>query len=214
MKIKELLLDFTPLLDITMIILFWFILNSHDQTVVMKQKADEASAAAASLSSELEERIAASEQEMEKWRFEAQQELDNIRNADKDAAGNMQALLDHQNGSSIVMDLVIHSAGEWSLSVRSGDTLLGRTGSESGLSVTDKDTPDKLGKEIVSILRAAGTDEKQTMICTVLYDGDSLYSGRAKSALESALTDVRRTYKKMYCSVIDKGTDKGGNIYE
>lgn len=205
MKIKELILDFTPLLDITMIILFWFIMNSHDQTVAVTQKADEAIAAATSLSSELEEKLADNEREMAEWRIEAQQELENIRSADSDAAGNMQALLDHQNGTSIVMDLSTHSAGDWTLSIRCGDDILGRTGSDNGLSIIDPDTRDKLGREIVSILEAADTDAEQTMICTVLYDGDSLYSGRARAALESALTDVRRTYKKMYCSIIDKG---------
>lgn len=210
MKIKELILDFTPLLDITMIILFWFILNSHDQAVTIQQQADEKAAAATSLSQELEEQIESNRQEMEEWRIEAEQVLESIREADSDAADNMQALLDHMNGASIVMDLVIRSAGDWSLSIRSGDTLLGTTGSDSGMSIVDPGTQDKLGREIVRILKEADTDTSQTMICTVLYDGDSLYSGRAKAAIESALTEVRKTYKKMYCSV----TDKGGNPHE
>lgn len=205
MKIKELILDFTPLLDITMIILFWFVLNYQDQAADIKQKADEAAAEATSLSAELEEQIESNRIEMDKWRLEAEQQLENIRKADRDAAENMQALLDHLNGESIVMDLVIHSAAEWSLTVRNGDSVIGSTGSDSGISVTAPGIHDKLAKEIVGILDAAGTDSSKTMICTVLYDGDSLYSGRAKAELESALTDVRRTYKKMYCSIIDKG---------
>jgi len=210
MKIKELILDFTPLLDITMILLFWFILSSHDQAVTIQQEADEKTAEASSLSQELEEQIELSRQEMEEWRIEAQQELDIIREADSDAADNMQALLDHLEGKSIVMDLEIQSAADWRLSVRSGDTVLGTAGSENGMSITAPGTHNELSKEIVSILKGSGADPSQSMICTVLYDGDSLYSGRAKAALESALTDVRRTYKKMYCSVINKG----GNIHE
>ena len=47
MKLREIILDFTSLLDVIMIILFWFILNYQTETTKIREKASAAEAAAA-----------------------------------------------------------------------------------------------------------------------------------------------------------------------
>ena len=46
MKLREIILDFTSLLDVIMIILFWFILNYQSETTKIRDQAQAAEAVA------------------------------------------------------------------------------------------------------------------------------------------------------------------------
>ena len=104
MKIKEIHLDFTPLLDVTLIILFYFILfsniGSHNAAEAEKMRSD-----AEALKQQADDRMAA------------------LEAADRDKAALAKALEEFGNGSNLSFIYTRTESG-WELSVKRGDKTL------------------------------------------------------------------------------------------
>ncbi len=227
MKIKELLLDFTPLLDVIMIILFFFILNYHNQTVELQSKANSELSEAASLSSELDSQIQANEQEMETWREEAtaqmqqwenefNEKMEMLENSDEEAASAIQALLDFQSGASIEINLAVIDEENWSINIKSGDHSIGAIplGDKYNINSFKKDQEQRnkaaiqISQDIIDIFESNGLETDNTIIGTFLYDGNTNWAYYPKNILLEAIAKVRKKYNRFYCLNIDK-TDNG-----
>ncbi|MDE6710747.1 MAG: hypothetical protein K2J76_09700, partial [Oscillospiraceae bacterium] len=105
---RKISLDFTSLLDITMIILFFFLINFKFSVDDIKAEANGQMEAAAAQSERLEADKQKLEEEKEEWRKQADAELEKIREADEKAADNAAALLNFKNGAVINIDFDIN----------------------------------------------------------------------------------------------------------
>lgn len=204
MKRNKILLDFTSLLDITMIILFWFLINfKNTADTVMAQAAEQVERAESYASeqieqaekkeSELEESRREFELEKEEWRKEADAEMEKIRDADEKAADNAQALMDFQNGTVLTMDLDIESQNVWTVKIKYENQLLGEISSESS---------EDLVEELIEIMESCGLKEDSVIIAILMYDSSDKGS-YFKKDLEESIDRVRDVYKQFYCASIN-----------
>lgn len=193
MKRNRIFLDFTSLLDITMIILFWFLINFKNTADAIKTEAAEQTAQAQVYAAELEEDRKAFELEKEEWRREADNEMEKIREADKNAADNAQALMNFQNGSVLTIKLDIESRKKWIVTIGNGNSKIGEISSDNSSDLT---------AELTEILNTAGFKSDDVIIGVLMYDSSDTGS-YYKRDFENSIDEVREEYKQFYCSSIN-----------
>lgn len=187
MKVREIILDFTSLLDIVMIILFFFILFSTIDVDNISEQAKEAEASYTEMKEECEK-------EQEEWRKQASEEWERILSADENAAKNQQALITYNEGSGLSFNLhEVQRSNIWTLSVVSGGKKIGEISSE---------TKDLRG-DIKSLIKKAGYDTEDVIIGTLTYDGYSFGTEEAVPTIVNAVSYVQREYKNLYFTTVN-----------
>ena len=188
MKIREIILDFTSLLDIVMIILFFFVLFSTFEVEDVIAQAEQTTAS-------YEELTEQHEQEYEKQQAEMQAEWDKLLSAEKNAALNQQALMDYNNGCLVAFKLQdIESSNSWTVKVTSGDTMLGELTAASGDMLTD---------EVFSLLDKAGLLDGGVVIAALTYDGNAYGTANAVPRIREAVYELQKQYEGIYFTSIN-----------
>ena len=188
MKVREIILDFTSLLDVTLIILFFFILYS---SVDVENAAEKARAAEASYT-EMQEQ---NEREQAEWRQKADEEWERILSADANAGKNQQALSAYNEGNGISFNLHEVKKGDvWTLSVLSGNRRIGRISSD--------EAPD-LRKKLKEMIEKAGYGKDDVIIGTLTFNGDDYGTEAAVPTVENAIMGIQREYKNLYFTTIN-----------
>ncbi len=186
MKIREIILDFTSLLDIIMIILFFFILFSTLDVENVGKSAQEAKSSYESLKAE-------NQRQQEVWQQKADEEWERIQNTDKNAAANQQALMAYNEGAVIALNMQDASSSDiWTLSVLSGNTRLGEIRSD-----------DDLESSLTELLYKAGLKTDDVIISTLTYDGNSLGTESSVPQIEQAVKKVQKQYCNLYFAAIN-----------
>lgn len=201
MNLREIILDFTSLLDVIMIILFWFILNYHNQTAQIRQQAEQTIMEAQQLASDaqqqmtdaeaLSEQSAQQAEEAESLYTEAMQKLDAM---DGTAQGsNIQAILDFDQNETVIINLVMKDDG-WRLNVCKGEERIGQVSDEQ---------PQKVGMELNSIFQEAGYGLTDTMLCVFLYDSSEAGTKEAYETIMEAFRQIKIGNSHFYVTEID-----------
>lgn len=120
-----------------MIILFFFLINFKFSVDDIKAEADRRSAAVAEQSEKLESDKKEFEKEKEDLQRTVETELENIREADKNAADNIEALMNFKNGDVIDIALDIKERSEWKMTFSRGTAVLGTISSDDGVNIRD-----------------------------------------------------------------------------
>ncbi len=195
MKVREIILDFTSLLDVTMIILFFFILYSSADVETATEKATAAEASYNELIEETEKKQLENEKEQQEWREKAAEEWDRILAADANAANNQMALNAYNNGEGVYFNLQgVEKSDVWTLSVLSGTKKIGEIGSDEARDLREK---------IKSCLKSSGYKNDDVIISTLTYDGYAYGTESVVPLIESAITDIQREYKGLYFTTIN-----------
>lgn len=188
MKIREVILDFTSLLDVVMIILFFFILYT---TFDVEKEAEKAKAAEASYTEMMEQ----NEKEQQEWQERASEEWERILSADANAAKNQQALNAYDSGNGITFNLQdVQKGDKWALSVLSGNKRIG--------SISSDESRD-LRSRIKELLEKAGYDKDDVIIATLTFDGNDYGTESAVPVIENAIIGIQREYKDLYFTTIN-----------
>lgn len=188
MKIREIILDFTSLLDVTMIILFFFVLYS---SIDIENASEKAKAAEASYT----EMQAENEKEQQEWREKASQEWERILTADSNAAANQEALSAYNDGSGLAFNLhEVESSNVWSLSVLSGNKKLNEINSDDQYKLKDR---------LIESIIKAGFESDDVIIATFTYDGSSYGTAKVVPIIENAVINLQREYKGLYFTSIN-----------
>lgn len=188
MKIREIILDFTSLLDITMIILFFFLLYSSIDVESVSEKAKAAEASYTEMQQD-------NEKEQQEWREKASQEWERILAADSNAAANQEALNAYNEGNGLAFNLhEVESGDVWSLSVLSGNKKIDEISS---------DDKAKLKDELKVCIKKAGYESDDVIIATFTYDGSSYGTAKAVPIIENAVINLQRDYKGLYFTSIN-----------
>lgn len=195
MKSRKIFLDFTSLLDITMIILFFFLINFKFSADEVKAEAAEQMEAAAALNLQLEEDRQQFEKEKEEWKSEAETELRKIREADENAADNAQALMDFQSGKILKIDLKMQNRSDWKITVFNGKSEIGEIFSENS---------ENIGEEIILLLNDQGFRTDDVVIGIFMYDPSDIGSAWIIEDFISKIREINGIYENFYCAEVRK----------
>lgn len=188
MKVREIILDFTSLLDVVMIILFFFVLYSSIDT---ENAAEKAKAAEASFT-EMQEQ---NEREQMEWRQKADEEWERILSADANAGKNQQALSAYNDGKGISFNLHEVEKGDvWTLSVLSGNKRIGEISSEDSRELKEK---------LKEMVKKAGYASDDVIISTLTFNGNDFGTEAAVPTVEKAIMSIQREYKNLYFTTIN-----------
>lgn len=206
MKRNKISLDFTSLLDIMMIILFFFILNFKSSVDKMQEDLTNKINNYDLKIEQFEEDENKFEKEKEEWRKQADAELKKIREADKNAAANAEALLNFQKGIIFKIDLEeIESETDWKIKIYNGDDK--KSIGEFSSNVFGNINSFDIKKELIDILDENGFNEDDVIICIFMYN----YGGKGTSKItdDGNLIDKIKAvsedkYKNFCCADIKK----------
>ena len=188
MKVREIILDFTSLLDVVMIILFFFVLYSSIDT---ENAAEKAKAAEASFT-EMQEQ---NEREQMEWRQKADEEWERILSADANAGKNQQALSAYNDGKGISFNLHEVEKGDvWTISVLSGNKRIGEISSEDSRELKEK---------LKEMVKKAGYAPDDVIISTLTFNGNDFGTEAAVPTVEKAIMSIQREYKNLYFTTIN-----------
>ena len=202
MKNKDVILDFTSLLDIVLIMLFFFILYSAFNVEKAELRANTARSEYADMSAALESEKAQLEAERSGIREkenELSAEWDRVLALDENAARNQQALIAFNNGAMLSFNLQKEDGSDaWRLSV---------TRKESAAAEDERVATiapgDDLYRSILRIIDAAGFAEDDVLIVTFTYNGNVIGTHKLYVEIMKAFRDVQAVRKNVYLNAIN-----------
>lgn len=181
MKIREIILDFTSLLDVIMIILFFFVLYSTIDTDKITNQAKEAE--------QNYNNLIVKQQEIND---EAEKELERIKSADENAVANQKALNAFEKGDYFTFSLdVLNKSDNWTLKISFGDKLLGK--------INSNETND-LKKSIIEKLETKILNRDEKYLCIFTFNGEQFGSAKAFRAVNEVIEGIQREYPNLYIS--------------
>ena len=197
---KEAVLDFTSLLDVVLIILFFFILFSYMETGKAKEDAEAAMAEAAVISESADEREAEAKEkiaEAEKARKEAEDELEAVKNINKNAAVNLEAMQEFGRSENITVHMEMSADGNTvDIMFFHGDEYVDAV-SVSGISSATV----KSGMKVAFDKFEYSYDSP--ILCNFIYDSSEKGSYAAYTSAEAAFAEIRMKYKYLYIAETD-----------
>ena len=202
MKNKDVILDFTSLLDIVLIMLFFFILYSAFNVEKAELRANTARSEYEDMSAALESEKAQLEAERSGIREkenELSAEWDRVLALDENAARNQQALIAFNNGAMLSFNLQKEDGSDaWRLSV---------TRKESAAAEEERVATiapgDDLYRSILRIIDAAGFAEDDVLIVTFTYNGNVIGTHKLYVEIMKAFRDVQAVRKNVYLNAIN-----------
>lgn len=184
---KELLLDFTPLLDVTMILLFFFVLFSRIGVDSIRQEAAQNMQDARSLHTEAEQMMLDAEAMQE----DAAGQLAILAEADARAAEAAEAMIAFSRGENYRLRLKMETDG-WVLRIYHGKSIVG--------ALTDSKT---FAEDLTESLERAGWAPEDTLLCEFCYEAADPGSRSAYRRVSDALKEIRKQFPHVYISEID-----------
>ena len=188
MKIREIILDFTSLLDIIMIILFFFILFTNMDTETAMTRAEQKETEYSTLIEEVS-------REQSDWKKKTEKEWSRIESADENAGANQKALLDFDNGAVLSINITDINTGD--------DFKLSITGNNKKLIGFAWAGTDDFRERLLSVLKKLDIDSGKVIISTLTYDGYSLGTEKAVPQVENVVRKLQEQYKNLYFTTIN-----------
>ena len=187
MKKRDVILDFTSLLDVTLIVIFFFVIFSHLDTEDNRAKTEAKVAELETAIEEAEEREASAEELI----TQLEKEIDIVRDSSARQASNIEEMLKYGKSGNIKIILVKQDGG-WILRVNCKEEVLTEI-------TSDKD----IGAELKAAIIAAGYSEKDTIFCDLVFDGSLTGTASAYRKISKGLDDVEEIYRYLYYSETD-----------
>lgn len=190
----EILLDFTTLLDVTMLLLFFFVLFSRMDVDQAKQKAAADHNIAQSMMNEAKDLKNKAENELADAQAEkkqAEEALKQLNEADTQRAADLAALQYYGLGQNLKLRLELDNS-DWMLSVRRGDIVP---------HVLESGTVN--AATLRSVLSELRYQKEDTVLCEFLYEGEKPGSRAAYQAVQNALHALKADYPHLYISETD-----------
>lgn len=187
MKKNDILLDFTSLLDVVLIILFFFVLYSNfeiDQNKSLAQsKIDEAEGKITEATAQIE--IA------NDLITRLENEIDIVSKADVRKASNIKALLEFNRGDNVKMILKMKDS-DWELKILKSGQLVSKLKSDSDLV-----------SEINSVLIKEGYHQNDSLFVEFVLDGGEPGTASAYRKIIEAINSVKSQYNYLFFSETD-----------
>ena len=187
MKKRDVILDFTSLLDVTLIVIFFFVLFSHLDSQENKNRTD-------TKVQELEiaiQNAEAREEEANELAKQLESEISIVKEYSDRQSSNVSEMLEFNRSENVKIILDMNS-DDWSVRVIKGDSVISTViGS------------DDIGVELKKALVDAGYDNTKTIFCDFVFDGSLPGTASAYRKVKKGIEDVSNEYKYFYSSETD-----------
>lgn len=197
MKKKEFNPDFTSLLDVIMILLFFFITFSHLDINKAKQEAENETAAASQAISDAKK----AEEEANAKVQEAEERKNAYEEADNNAAEVGEALVDFDYNNNLYFCLT-GEADKQKLVIKQGDEII-ETINGSILTEKEKASKLQLANAMLVCINEAGYTEENIILCNFIYNSGEDGSHTAYNNIDFAFEEIKKNYLHLYISDTD-----------
>lgn len=187
MKKRDILLDFTSLLDVTLILIFFFVIFSHMDNAQNTAKREEKEAELESQLNDAMERESQAADLME----QLEHELGIVQDADDRAKDNVEEILEFAKGTNLKFILEMNG-DEWTLVAAGKNDMVSKI-SES----------DNIVRKLREVLVNADYDSEDTILCEFIYNGSQANTVSAYRKITKAIKELQKTYTYLYFSETD-----------
>lgn len=187
MKKRDVILDFTSLLDVTLIVIFFFVLFSHLDEQENKARTDAKVQEMQVAIQEAEDR----ESDANELVNQLEEELEIVQEYSDRQASNVSEMLEFNKSENIKIILDMDTSS-WSVRVIKADTVIAVI-----------DGKDNIGDDVMNALSAAGYDNSKTIFCDLVFDGSLPGTVSAYRNIIRSMHDVTKEYRYMYISETD-----------
>ena len=192
MKKNDTILDFTSLLDVTLIVIFFFVLFSHLENEDNKAKTNEKVQELEVAIQEAETR----EMEAESAKNALEEELQLVTYANERNGSNVSEILKFSRSQNLKIILDMQS-DSWTIRV---------TGSSGAVEYLDN--KEDITEDLISSMEKLGYSSGKTIFCDFVYDGAVGGSRSAYQTIRDSLDEISKIYKFMYISETDLSMGK------
>lgn len=187
MKKRDVILDFTSLLDVTLIVIFFFVIFSHLDSEENKAQTEAKIKEYDIAIEEAEEREAAANELIE----QVNRELDVIRESAAREASNLEEMFEYAKSGNIKIILDVKDNG-WVIRVNCKNEVIKEIASDSNV-----------GTELKSALEMVGYKTNDTIFCDFVFDGSQPGTASAYRKISKAFDEAESEYKYLYYSETD-----------
>ena len=192
MKKRDLILDFTSLLDVTLIVIFFFVLFSHLDMETNKAKTEEEIKKYEYATEEANKR----EEEASNLVAQLDEEIEIVKNSNARTASNVTEMLDFNRNDNLKLILDMNN-GSWSIRVICNGELIGRVNKKSDIT-----------SDLLVMIQASGIEKDQTILCDFSFDGSEPGTRSAYNAITDAFVKLKKEYHNLYISETDLSIGK------
>ena len=185
MKKRDAILDFTSLLDVTLIVIFFFVLFSTLDAQANQKKVDDA----------VNQYNVATKEANDKAK-EYDESIDIVKNTTE--VRNKKGVVDFNSGMNLKIIISLSDEEDeeqkkkWDVTLSRGKDAIYKFKGEQDVS-----------KEIIKFIQESGYDEKDTILCDLVMNMKKEGSNHAYVELQKSLDDVKNTYHHLYVSETD-----------
>lgn len=224
MNKRQIILDFTSLLDVIMIMLFFFILfaslkkdEALETQETFEAQQEQLQAECEALKKEAQDKI----KESDDLLAEYQEALSSLENSGESAAQNIAAMHKFDQSMNLKIHMKMDSKGTennnsdlWQLDVFSGTDKKDKLGEiKINIDSANKDM-DSMVQALSELLNKAGYTEGSTILCEFFYNGVEKNSFEAYPIAEDLFKRIRFSYRNFKVSVTDTSIFTQANTTE
>lgn len=187
MKKKDILLDFTSLLDVTLILIFFFVIFSHFDNVQSTAQIEDKESKLESQINDAAER----ESQAQELKEQLEYEIGIVQDADDRAKDNVEEILEFTKGTNLKLILEMQD-GKWTLVVSSKNEVISRIAAG-----------DDVEARLADALESADYAYGDTILCDFVYNGSQAGTVLAYRKITKAMEAIQEEYKYLYYSETD-----------
>ena len=187
MKKKDILLDFTSLLDVTLILIFFFVIFSHFDNVQSTAQIEDKESQLQSQINDAAER----ESQAQELKEQLEYEIGIVQDADDRAKDNVEEILEFTKGTNLKLILEMQD-GKWTLVVSSKNEVISRIAAG-----------DDVEARLADALESSDYAYGDTILCDFVYNGSQAGTVSAYRKITKAMEAVQEEYKYLYYSETD-----------
>ena len=187
MKKKDILLDFTSLLDVTLILIFFFVIFSHFDNVQSTAQIEDKESKLESQINDAAER----ESQAQELKEQLEYEIGIVQDADDRDQDNVEEILEFTKGTNLKLILVMQD-GKWTLVVSSKNEVISRIAAG-----------DDVEARLADALESADYAYGDTILCDFVYNGSQAGTVSAYRKITKAMEAIQEEYKYLYYSETD-----------
>lgn len=208
MRNKDIILDFTSLLDVIMILLFFFVMFSSLETSEAQEKAKNAEATAIVASEEADKKML----EAERIKKQATDELKILREENNNSANHVEGIKEFGKSENIYFFLITEEKEFFSLVICRGNEEIGRikelipNKEQNRNIIFMREIEEKVGGQINDVLEENNYSSDKTILCNLIFNSGFDGTNTAYIISEKSIENyVKRNFPNLYISFIDEG---------
>lgn len=198
MNKREIILDFTSLLDVIMIILFFFILFSHLETEDAKNALQNAQQNAFEREEQAEQKLEDAEKLLEEATLKEQQAAEKLVEAElagERQGENVEGITDFSHNQNIRVILkMISGSNKWGLLVYKGEQQIANIPNEN---------VESMAQSFTEALSEIGCNKDDTLLCVYVYDATQAGTASADNDVQKIFNEIKVQYKHFFYSELD-----------